>query len=220
MQTIDYRAARANMVRSQLLVNRVRDLRVTEAMGAVRREVFAPEDRRGAAYIDEDLPVSPGRHLMEPVVLARLLEAAEIAADDIALEVGCGSGYAACVMAQLCATVVALESDSALAAIAEASLAEEGADNAIVVRGDLAAGYAEQAPYDVIFLNGAVAAIPELLAAQLAEGGRMVAVVRPDAGVGKGTLFRRSGGSMVRSERFDAATPVLPGFDAPRSFAF
>ena len=220
MQTTDFRAARANMVRSQLLVNQVRDPRVTAAMGLVPREVFAPEDRRGAAYIDEDIAVAPGRHMMEPVVLARLLEAAEIGADDVALEVGCGTGYAACVLARLCATVVALESEAPLAALAEANLTAEGADNAIVVRGDLAAGYAEQAPYDVIFLNGAVAAIPEMLQVQLAEGGRMVAVVRPGAGVGKGTVFRRSGGSLDRSERFDAATPVLPGFDAPQVFAF
>ena len=220
MQTIDFHAARANMVRSQLLVNGVRDLRVTEAMGSVPREIFAPEERRGAAYIDEDLPVAPGRHLMEPVVLARLLEAAEIGADHVALQVGCGGGYAACVLARLCATVVALESDGTLVALAETNLAAEGADNAIVVRGELAAGYAEPAPYDVIFLNGAVAAIPETLHAQLAEGGRMVAVVRPGAGIGKGTLFRRSGGSIDRSELFDAATPVLPGFGAPRDFAF
>ena len=220
MQAIDYRAARANMVRSQLLVNQVRDPRVTAAMGAVPREVFAPEEHRGAAYIDEDLPVAPGRHLMEPVVLARLLEAAEIGADDVALEVGCGSGYAACILARLCATVVAVECDGPLAALAEANLTAEGADNAIVVRGDLAAGYAEQAPYDVIFLNGAVAAIPEMLLAQLAEGGRLVAVVRPGAGVGKGTVFRRAGDLLDRSERFDAATPVLPGFAAAPGFAF
>ena len=220
MQTTDFRAARANMVRSQLLVNRVRDPRVTEAMGEVPREIFAPEDRRGAAYSDEDLAVAPGRHLMEPVVLARLFDAAEIGADDVALEVGCGSGYAACVLARLCATVVAVESDGGLAALAERNLAGEGADNAIVIRGDLAAGYAEQAPYDVIFLNGAVAAIPEALQGQLAEGGRMVAVVRPGAGLGKGTLFRRGGGSITQSELFDAATPVLPGFGAAPGFRF
>ena len=139
---------------------------------------------------------------------------------DIALEVGCGSGYAACVLARLCATVVALECDGALATLAERNLAAESADNTIVVRGDLTAGYAEQGPYDVIFVNGAVAAVPEALDSQLAEGGRMVAVVRAGAGHGIGTLFRRVGGSIARSELFDAATPVLPGFDAPRGFTF
>ena len=210
MHSTDFRVARANMVRSQLLANQVRDRRVIEAMGEVPREVFAPEGRRGVAYVDEDLPLAPGRHLMEPVVLARLLEVAAIGADDVALEVGCASGYATCVLARLCATVVALESDDALAALAESNLAQEGADNAIVVRGELTAGYAEQAPYDVIFLNGAVSAIPEALHAQLAEGGRMVAVVRPGASVGKITLFQRANGlaHRARAVRLSHADPA------------
>ena len=220
MHSTDFRVARANMVRSQLLANQVHDPRVIEAMGEVPREVFAPEERRSVAYVDDDLPLVPGRHLMEPVVLARLLEVAAIGEDDVTLEVGCGSGYAACVLARLCATVVALESDEALAALAETNLAQEGADNAIVVRGELAAGYAEQAPYDVIFLNGAVSAIPEALSAQLAEGGRMVAVVRPRAGLGKGTLFRRAEGLLTERALFDSGTPILPGFAAAGGFAF
>ena len=217
MHSADPRVARANMVRSQLLANQVHDRRVVEIMGEVPREVFAPEARRGVAYVDEDLALAAGRYLMEPVVLARLLEVAAIGEDDVALEVGCGSGYATCVLARLCATVVALECDEGLAVQAEKNLAQEGADNAIVVRGELTAGYAEQAPYDVIFLNGAVSAIPETLHAQLAEGGRMVAVVRPGAGVGKGTLIRRTDGLLTESALFDAGTPILPGFAARRS---
>ena len=186
-----YAEARANMVDNQVRPNRVTDGPVLAAMGLVPRERFVPDDFAGIAYIDEDIAVSPGRYLMEPMVFARLLQAAEITSDDVVLDVGCGSGYSTAVLARLADTVVAVESDAALAEKAIALMTELDADNTAVVTGVLAEGYIKQAPYDVIVLGGAVPEAPRALTDQLAEGGRLVAVVTGNGQVGRATLFRR-----------------------------
>ena len=173
-----YEIARANMVDNQIKTNRVTDLRLIEALERLPRERFVPEAKRGIAYVDEDIDLGGGRWLMEPMVLARLLQAADVQRDEMVLVIGCATGYAAAVLAHLAGTVVALESDEALAAAAEAAVADLEIDNLVVVRGALTAGYAKQAPYNVILIDGAVAEIPPEICDQLSEGGRLVTVRR------------------------------------------
>jgi len=216
----DFAAVRHNMVENQIRPNRVTDPRVIEAMEAVPRELFVPKSLRGLAYIDEDLEVAPGRYLMEPMVMARLLQAAEIGPDDVVLDIGCATGYGPAVLARLATTVVGLESDPALAERATTLLAELGADSAAVVTGPLEAGYAAQAPYDVIVIEGAVEVVPEAITDQLAEGGRLVCVVAGRGTVGKLTAFLRLHGAISRRTEFDAAVPPLPGFQSPPRFEF
>ncbi len=215
----DYATARLHMVQSQILPNNVSDPRVAEALQSVPREHFVPERLNAVAYLDEDLEVAPGRYLMEPLVYARLLQAAAVEADDVVLDVGCSSGYSSAVLAGLAASVVALECDGELAARASQALAELGADNAVVVEGDLAVGIAGQGPYDVIILNGAVSAVPDALTGQLAEGGRLAAVVE-EKGVGRIRVFQRQNGDVRGHDVCDAAVPALPGFAAPAGFSF
>ena len=222
---MDYAAARLNMVESQLRTNKVWSVPLIEAFETVPRERFLPEAMRGVAYIDEDIPLNhgslgKGRHLMEPMVLARLLQAAAVQPDDVALEIGSGSGYAAAILARLAATVVALESDSELAKQANALLNELGADNAVVVTGPLGEGYPMQAPYNVILISGAVSAVPKAISDQLADGGRLVAVVKEGAGLGRAVLVQRSGDHVAQRILFDAATPYLPEFEAEPGFVF
>ena len=171
---VDFAAARFNMVESQLRTNKVTDLRLLGAFETVPRERFVPEPLRGIAYIDEDVPLGGGRFVMEPRVLARLLQAADPGPEDVALDLGCGSGYATAILSRLVATVVALEDDAALAAAANRTLEKLEIDNAVVVEGRLTEGYPKQAPYNVILLGGAVAEVPAAIADQLAEGGRLV----------------------------------------------
>lgn len=214
----DFAKRRRLMVESQIRTNRVTDAAVIEALGAIPREIFVPAAYRSLAYLDEDIALGGGRHLMEPMVFARLAQALAIQPADVALVVGCGAGYGAAVIARLAGTVVATESDPALAASAQARFAELEIDNAVVIEGHMAGGYARQAPYDVILFDGGVERIPPAIIDQLGDRGRLVAVVMTGTGLGRATLVTRVGQSVSRQVIFDAAVPVLPGLEAAREF--
>lgn len=217
---MDYAAARRKMVENQIRPNRVTDAAIITAMATLPREVFVPPELRGVAYVDADVALGGGRVLMEPLLTARLIQAAAIEGDDIVLDVGCATGYAAAIIARLAGAVVALESDPILAARAKEALAGLACETVSVVHGPLADGYPRQAPYDVILIEGAVAAVPDPLAGQLAEGGRLVAIVNGGGGVGRGTVFVRSHGALSQLAVFDGATPFLPGFAPQPAFRF
>ena len=217
---MNFAAARRNMVENQIRTNRITDPVVIAAMSEVPREAFLPDPLRSIAYIDEDIPLGNGRYLMEPLVVAQLLQAVEVQAEDLVLEIGCATGYASAVSARMAIAVVALESDPALAEQATAVLAELHQDAVAVVVGDLRAGYPRQAPFNVILFSGAVEEVSPAILDQLADGGRLAAVVRADGGLGHGTLFTRHGEAVSRRPVFDAATPLLPGFEKAPSFTF
>ncbi|MEM7225669.1 MAG: protein-L-isoaspartate O-methyltransferase [Pseudomonadota bacterium] len=212
--------ARRNMVECQLRTNKLTAPRLIEAFETVPRERFVPEAKRGVAYIDQDLEVAPGRYLLDPMVLARLLQAAAIEPSDVVLDIGCATGYSAAILAQVAGTVVALESDPTLAEQANRTLGELEIDNVVVVEGALRDGYPKQAPYGAVLLAGAVAELPEGICAQLAEGGRLVTVLRDRPGLGQGTLFRCLDGQISKRSLFDAATPLLTEFVPKPSFVF
>ena len=215
----DYAAARLSMVQNQLLPNRLTDAGVTAAMLAVPRERFVPPALAGVAYLDEDMALGRGRYLMEPRVFARLLQAAAIDEDDVVLDVGCGNGYSSAVISHLAGAVVALEEDQELARSAGELLAELERDNVAVVAGPLREGHADQALYDVIVVNGSIDAVPDLLVAQLSEGGRLLCVLG-GARVGRATLVTRRGAASDARPLFDAAVPPLPGFARAGGFVF
>jgi protein-L-isoaspartate(D-aspartate) O-methyltransferase len=216
----DFDTARLNMVESQLRPNRVSDERLLDAFETVPRERFVPETLRSITYVDEDLKIAPGRYMMEPMVLARLLQTAAIEPGDMVLVIGAATGYACAVAAHLAATVVGLESDTELAEQAEGALEALSVDNGVIVRGSLTEGYPKQAPYNVILINGAVQEIPSAIANQLADGGRLVTVERSGTGMGKAVLMERFADSFGRRNIFDAATPILPGFEKAPGFVF
>jgi protein-L-isoaspartate(D-aspartate) O-methyltransferase len=212
--------ARSHMIDSQLRPNKVTDDRVLAAFERIRRELFVPEHLRRVAYIDEALPLGGGRYLMEPMVVGRLLQAAAIERTDTALIVGAGTGYEAALIALLARNVVALDEDPQLARRARAALGEHAIASVSIVEGPLPLGYRPRAPYDVILFGGAVAEIPSEIASQLAEGGRLLAVVKPGNGVGRATFTTRAGGVLARRVIFDAATPLLQSFLPKPSFVF
>jgi protein-L-isoaspartate(D-aspartate) O-methyltransferase len=213
-------AARSHMIESQLRPNKVTDDRVLNAFASIRRELFLPNNLRPVAYIDEDLPLGDGRYLMEPMVAARLLQAASIARTDAALIVGAGTGYEAALTAMLARNVFALEEDPELARRGRAALVEHAIALVNVVQGPLRDGYRARAPYDVILFGGAVAELPSNIIAQLAEGGRLLAVIRKSDAVGRAILATRTGGVVSRRIIFDAATHLLSGFAPKPAFAF
>ncbi|MFD2234243.1 protein-L-isoaspartate O-methyltransferase family protein [Phaeospirillum tilakii] len=208
---MDFAAARFNMVENQIRTNRIDQPRLLQALAATPREPFLPLALRGCAYADADLPLGQGRVLIQPLVMAQLVQAAAIGPDDVVLAIGDATGWASAVLSRLASTVVALESDPERARAVAARLAEREVDNVAVVEGEFAAGYPAQAPYDAILLFGAVAALPPALPAQLAEHGRLVAVVAPRPGTGAGVRVVRAGAAFGQEKPFDAATAYLPG---------
>jgi len=217
---MDFAKARRNMVECQLRPNRVVGPAIVAAMGSVPREQFVPENMASVAYVDEDLPLGGGRFLMEPMVLGRMLQEALPGPEDDVLLVGCGAGYAAVILGRLCGAVFALESDSAMAAKASSLLAGQGADNVVVVEGPLENGWPAEAPYSLILFDGAVSEMPEAIANQVAENGRIVAVLSDGEGPGRATLIERRGGVISRRTLFDANTPTLPDFAKSAGFVF
>jgi protein-L-isoaspartate(D-aspartate) O-methyltransferase len=215
----DFSAARRNMVDGQVRTADVADLRVVAAMLEVARERFVPPAATALAYLDLDLPVGAGgaRRLLKPMVLAKLLNAADLAPTDRVLDVGCATGYAAAVLALIAGPVVALEQDAGLAKTAQAAL--EGTPNVEVVSGSLIKGWPQGGPYDVILLEGATEVEPQIFCSQLKDGGRLLCVLGSPPGA-KAMLYRRSGGEMGGRAIFDAAAPLLPGFAKPPIFAF
>jgi len=217
---MDYAAARQNMVDCQILPNQVTDPRVVDAMLELPREEFVASRLKGVAYVDEALPLGDGRYLMEPMVVGRLLEEAALKVDDVALVIGCGSGYLPALLAKVVSTVVAVEPDKALAERAEETFSRLALDNIVVVDEPLYAGYAKQGPYNVIIFDGAVTEVPQAIIDQLADGGRLVAVVTGGDGVGRARLVSRFGDVTSARDLFDAGTPVLPGFEPEPAFSF
>jgi protein-L-isoaspartate(D-aspartate) O-methyltransferase len=215
-----YDAARVNMIERQLQPNKIIDQRLINAFGNIRRELFVPERLRAVAYSDDDLPLGNGRYLMTPMVAARLLQAAEIRRGDNALVIGAGTGYEAAVLALLCRGVVAFEDDGELARLGRAALVEHRLAAVSFVEGPPAQGGRTRSAYDVIFFAGAVAEILPEISGQLAEGGRLVAVVKADSGPGRATLMTRTGGVLTARVMFDAATPILPGYAHKPAFVF
>lgn len=216
----DYAIARLNMVDSQLRTNKVTDAAVLEAFLAVPRERFVPAGLRGAAYNDDDLPLGGERYLLAPMVEARLIQLAAISPNDTVLEIGCTTGYGTALLARLARSVVAIESDPALAEQAATRLRELAVANATVIAAPLEQGYAGLGPYNAILIQGAVARLPDSVAAQLAEGGRLVAIMPKATGMGQAMLMTRSGSLTSRRPCFDAAAPPLAGFQREPSFVF
>ena len=217
---MDTRVARMNMVEGQIRTNKVIDRRIIDALFDIPREEFLPESLRSIAYVDADIALGQGRFAMEPMVLARLVQAAEIRASDHALDLGAGGGYASALLARLAGDVVAVESDPALASLARSALAKNGAPQISVIEGALTDFAKLRGPFDVILINGAVAQIPTALTDRLEEGGRLVAVHRAGGGVGHAVLVKKMLGVLSQRVLFDANTPFLPEFAPVESFVF
>lgn len=222
---IDFAELRRGMVDGQVRVNDVTDLRIVGAMLDIPRERFVPDHLRSLAYIDDDLLIrpeadgKPARYLMEPMVFAKLLQLADIQDDELVLDVAGGTGYPAAILSRLCGQVISVDDDAAFTAASNASLADLGISNVASFTGPQAAGWASEAPYDVIFINGAIEEVPASLTAQLKEGGRLVAVVG-QGGAGRAVAFTKVGEALSERVAFNAAVPVLPAFVAPPHFTF
>lgn len=219
---MNFALARTNMVNCQLSTNGIIESAVLEAFDSIPREVFLPEKYQNLAYIDEDLKLDNGGMLMEPLILARLVQAAEVKPDDIVLNIGDTTGFSSAVLSRMASTVVALESKIGILDRARKVWAGMDLCNIAVLKGDNRKGSAQHGPYTLIILNGSVSEIPDSLTAQLADSGRLVTVLRkPGQTVGQITVLKKlndQGFSTVRLS--DAATPYLQEFEPVSGFTF
>jgi len=206
---IDFARARTLMVDNQLRTSGITDRRLLAVMGEVPREIFVPPARQGLAYIDEAHPLSATRKLGPPVPFAKLIQLASIEHTDRVLDVGCGTGYSAAVIAGLAAQVVAFEDDAALASAARKNLVAVDAKNVSVVDGPIAGGGAEQAPYDVIVVEGTLVEVPQNLFDLLKVEGRLVAFISAPGKVPVAHLFAKSGKGIAARADFDGRLPPL-----------
>jgi protein-L-isoaspartate(D-aspartate) O-methyltransferase len=212
--------ARNCMVDSQIRPNRVSDPRILSAMRRLPRERFLPANVQALAYADEDVPLGNGRYMMEPMVLARLLQAAALTGDERVLVVAAGTGYGAAVLASCGCRVTALEEDPALLPLARAALAVE-APGVSLVTGPLAAGWPAHAPYDLILIEGAVWTIPAALAPQLhQQTGRILTPIRRAGGITQAVQAETTGSVISVSALFDCGTPEIPSLKKAAAFAF
>jgi len=215
----DSAQARRMMVDCQVRTADVHNPELLAAMLTLPREHFVPQALAEQAYVDGELELGKGRALLAPMVLAKLIEAARLGGGEHVLDVGCGLGYSAAVLARLAASVVAVEDGADMVRQAKSALAANGSAGITVEQGPLVAGWAAAAPYDFILLEGATEIVPDDLGRQLKPDGRLACVFgrRPAT---KAMLFRLAEGRLVGRPIFDAGAPLLPGFAAAPAFVF
>ncbi len=215
----DYTTLRTAMVDTQVRPSDVTRFQVINAMLTVRREIFVPADQKDVAYAGTSIDLGNGRIVPDPRVLAKMLDALDIGPEDLVLDIGCGLGYSTAVIGQMAEAVIGVEEDESLFREAEANLAAESVDNAVVVNKPLVQGAPEHGPYNVIFVNGAVEQLPETILDQLKEDGRIAAIFL-EGSAGHCRVGVKAEGHIAWHTAFDATAPVLPGFAKEPEFVF
>lgn len=214
----DYALRRQMMVDTQVRPSDVTKFPIIDAMLTVPREAFVPDGAREIAYAGEHVPLTQGRVVLEPRVLAKMLDALDLEGTELVLDIGGGLGYGAAVMARMAQAVVLLDDDETIAGEAQQALAEIGADNVIVQTGNLIDGAQEHGPYDVIFIEGGVENVPDLVLSQLKEGGRIVCLFM-DGQLGAVRVGHKIEGQVTWRYAFNAGAPVIPGFEKEAAFS-
>jgi len=215
----DFAKAREHMVESQIRTSDVMDLDLLLAFRNIPREKFVPRSRIAVAYSDQHVDIDNAGVLLRPRDLAKMVQAAEVEATDIVLDIACGRGYSTAILASLAETVVGLETSDDLVTRATELLVDADISNAAILKADLKAGAAEHGPFNVIFVNGAVTEVPQSWWSQLADGGRLVCIMQKGP-VGRATVFTKSGQAKGERVAFDTSAPYLLGFAPEPSFVF
>lgn len=220
MKLPDFRKMRAAMIDSQLRPSGVTDPDLIAAIKYVPRELFVPAEVSSLAYRDEDIEVVPGRYLIEPLVACRLMAELDPQPRDRVLIVGGATGYSAAILARLTAHVTMVENDATLVRRAESAVFKTGVANVEVVEGALSEGHAAGAPYDMLLIEGTIEVVPPALIAQVANGGRIGAVLANPGLAPQASVGVVSSGYVAWRSIMEAGVPRLPGFERPRVFEF
>ncbi len=217
-----FEQARKNMVDCQIHTMGVINPQILKAFRTFPREMFVPDQMQKIAYNDEDLKIFDNRYMLEPAVHARMLEAISPRPDDVALDIGGAAGYSSAILGSIVSTVIALEENPDFINYAQTALTNLGVCNVVHINDMHHKGHPENAPYDIIFINGAIYSIPQNLINQLAPGGRMVAVIKKSLmHLGQATLIKKvDGKGYATYSLFEAGCPYLKGFEPSETFSF
>lgn len=214
----DFSQLRTTMVDTQVRPSDVTKYPIIEAMLSVPRERFVPDEKRASAYVGEHVDLQNGRVVLDPRVLAKMLDALDIQKDELVLDLGCGLGYSSAVIARMAEAVIAVEEDEALAAEAASALLDNGSDNVVLETGAIAAGASQHGPYDVVILQGGVEEMPSGILDQVKENGRICAIFL-DGALGTVRIGYKIDGDITWRMSFNATAPVLPGYEKRATFA-
>lgn len=215
----DFATAREMMVDCQVRPSDVTKYPIIAALLAVPREEFVPQNARDIAYAGEHLTLAPGRVLLDARTFAKMLDALNIGPDALVLDLGCGYGYSSAIMAHMAEAVIAVEGDETLAEEASSLLSAQGIDNAMVHHGPLSEGCAKHGPYDAIVLQGSIQDLPDAIASQLKDGGKIAAIYAGETG-SCCRIGLKTGERVHWRNAFDASAPLLEGFKTAPGFAF
>lgn len=214
----DFATQRRIMVDTQVRPSDVTKFPIIDAFLSVRREAFVPDGRESVAYADANLTLAANRDILAPRTMAKMLDALDIQPTELVLDIGTGLGYSSAVIAHLAEAVIAVEEDVDLAKEAQTNFADQGIDNAVLIEAPLVAGAPQHGRYDVITLQGAVEILPEAVADQLKDGGRIAALFVEGA-LGEVRIGHKSGKKISWRMSFNAGAPVLPGYVRAEQFA-
>lgn len=215
---MDFERARRQMVDAQVRPYDITDTRLLQALRATPRELYVPRAMAALAYADTELPLAEGRRLLRPRELARLIQALSVRPEDRALVIAGGLGYSAAVLARLAREVILLEASPNLSFLARTALDQDGWGDVNIISTAFQNGWQENAPYDVILLEGATEFIPTAWIAQLGEGGRLAAIVR-EGEAGHARLYVKAGGVAAFRTVFDAQPPLTTGLQRAKTFS-
>lgn len=222
MSKPEYQAARKNMIDCQLMTNGIHDEKILDVFSSIPRELFLPDDKKHLAYVDEDVFVNDTCFIMEPVIFARMVGLAKIQSDDSVLNIGDMTGYSSDVLSQFAQTLVTINQGGVLTQAVQDVWAASEHCNIACFEGVYAEGMSKHAPYDVIFVNGAMCDVPESLLQQLDFDGRLITVIKAGPlDMGRIVVIQRQGDdSYARAEYNDAATPFITCFSPKDEFVF
>lgn len=207
-----FEIARINMVKSQILPQNITNQALVDIIAKTPRQIFVPEEKHGISYIDGSINVGGGRYLLPPMVFAKMVEALNLQNNGSVLDIACGTGYSSAILANFFKKVVAVESNTELASRAHLNLNKLGIDNVFIIGNNLADGYEEAAPYDAIFINGAVKEIPQKLFDQLLDNGKLVTILSYTTYSARVVVFTKINGKVSGNDVLDINLPIIEDF--------
>ena len=219
--TTNFDAMRQAMIQGQLLPQHITHPKILQSFKRLPREAFVPQEQQNICYSDAHLPVSEDRVMLAPAILARLIQEARVTLSDKVLVLASSAGYAAIVLSYLAKKVIAVESNTTYVKQMNEAFEKYEIFNAHSYLRELTEGCVEHAPYEVIFIEGAVEEIPESLFAQLSEGGRIVTILsKGKQGLCQGVVSEKRNTSLYTGVLFETSSPILKEFQHAKGFEF